>query len=166
VTRSIVIAGGSRGRVSLSKGATISVLPIARRLAAVRSVLLSYAEGRAPDYASKENILRMRAVGTSRVRRLLQRSAYSRSYRLQMSSVAAHPVVHDPAPQDRRRDPLPGGRGSRGGLRLPHRTVNLSDNKVGAGRGKMTVEAAERVGPSGHVFSNEFDPKRLAEPLS
>jgi hypothetical protein len=53
-------------RASLSKGATISVLlPIA---------------------ASKKNILRMRAVGTSWVRRLLQRSAYSRSYRLQMSS--------------------------------------------------------------------------------
>jgi multidrug resistance protein MdtO len=65
------------------------VSPIARRLAAVRSVLLSFAEGRAPDHATKENILRMRTVGTSRVRRLLQRSAYSRSYRLQMSGVAA-----------------------------------------------------------------------------
>lgn len=65
------------------------VLPITERLAAVRSVLLSYAEGRAPDHATKENILRMRTVGTSRVRRLLQRSAYSRSYRLQMSGVAA-----------------------------------------------------------------------------
>ena len=62
MTRSIVIARWIEGRVSLSKGATISVLPIARRLAA-----LFYAEGRAPDYASKENILRMRAVGTSRV---------------------------------------------------------------------------------------------------
>ncbi len=65
------------------------VLPIARRLANVRSVLLSYAEGRAPDNATKRNILRMRAVGTSRIRRLLQRSAYSHSYRLQMSGVAA-----------------------------------------------------------------------------
>ena len=34
------------------------VLPIARRLANVRSVLLSYAEGRAPDNATKRNILR------------------------------------------------------------------------------------------------------------
>jgi multidrug resistance protein MdtO len=65
------------------------VLPITGRLAAVRSVLLSYAEGRAPDHATKQNILRMRTVGTSRVRGLLQRSAYSRSYRLQMSGVAA-----------------------------------------------------------------------------
>jgi multidrug resistance protein MdtO len=65
------------------------VRPITARLAAVRSVLLSYAEGRPPDRATKDNILRMRAVGTSRVRGLLQRSAYSRSYRLQMSGVAA-----------------------------------------------------------------------------
>lgn len=65
------------------------VLPIANRLAAVRSVLLSYAEDRAPDHATKQTILRMRTVGTSRVRRLLQRSAYSRSYRMQMSGVAA-----------------------------------------------------------------------------
>jgi multidrug resistance protein MdtO len=65
------------------------VLPITARLAAVRSVLLSYAEGRAPDQAMKDDILRMRTVGTSRVRRLLQRSTYSRSYRMQMSGVAA-----------------------------------------------------------------------------
>jgi len=41
----------------------------------------------------------------------------------------------------------------------PGRTIA----EVGAGKGKMTVVAAERVGPSGHVFSNEFDPKRLAD---
>jgi multidrug resistance protein MdtO len=65
------------------------VVPITGRLAAVRSVTLSYAEGRAPDHATQKNILRMRTVGTSRVRRFLQRSAYSRSYRMQMSGVAA-----------------------------------------------------------------------------
>jgi ubiquinone/menaquinone biosynthesis C-methylase UbiE len=41
----------------------------------------------------------------------------------------------------------------------PGRTIA----EVGAGHGKMTVAAAERVGPSGHVFSNELDPKRLAD---
>jgi SAM-dependent methyltransferase len=35
--------------------------------------------------------------------------------------------------------------------------------EIGAGKGKMTVSAAERVGPSGHVFSTELDPGRLAE---
>src|SRR5689334_20712222 len=38
----------------------------------------------------------------------------------------------------------------------PGRTIA----EVGAGHGKMT---GERVGPSGHVFSNELDPKRLAD---
>jgi precorrin-6B methylase 2 len=33
--------------------------------------------------------------------------------------------------------------------------------EIGAGKGEMTVAAAERVGPTGHVFSNELDPKRL-----
>jgi SAM-dependent methyltransferase len=41
----------------------------------------------------------------------------------------------------------------------PGRTIA----EVGARHGKMTVAAAERVGPSGHVFSNEVDPKRLAD---
>jgi ubiquinone/menaquinone biosynthesis C-methylase UbiE len=44
----------------------------------------------------------------------------------------------------------------------PGRTIA----EVGAGHGKMTVAAAERVGPSGHVFSNELDPKRLADILA
>jgi ubiquinone/menaquinone biosynthesis C-methylase UbiE len=35
--------------------------------------------------------------------------------------------------------------------------------EVGAGKGKMTVAAAERVGPSGHVLSTELDPDRLAD---
>ena len=41
----------------------------------------------------------------------------------------------------------------------PGRTVA----EIGAGQGKMTVAAAERVGPSGHVFSTELDSKRLAD---
>lgn len=65
------------------------VLPIIARLASVRSVLLSFAEGRSPDRSTKGDLLRQRSVGTSRVRRLLQRSTYSSSYRLQMSGVAA-----------------------------------------------------------------------------
>jgi ubiquinone/menaquinone biosynthesis C-methylase UbiE len=41
----------------------------------------------------------------------------------------------------------------------PGRTIA----EVGAGKGKMTVDAAERVGPSGQVLSTELDPKRLAD---
>jgi len=35
--------------------------------------------------------------------------------------------------------------------------------EVGAGRGEMTMEMAKRLGPSGHVYSTEIDPARLAE---
>ena len=35
--------------------------------------------------------------------------------------------------------------------------------EIGAGKGEMTVAAGERVGPSGHIFSTELDPKRLAD---
>ena len=35
--------------------------------------------------------------------------------------------------------------------------------EVGAGKGKMTIAAAERVGPSGRVLSTELDPNRLAD---
>ena len=35
--------------------------------------------------------------------------------------------------------------------------------EIGAGKGEMTVAAAERVGPSGHVFSTELDSKRMAD---
>lgn len=35
--------------------------------------------------------------------------------------------------------------------------------EIGAGKGEMTVAAAERVGPAGHAFSTELDPRRLAD---
>jgi SAM-dependent methyltransferase len=35
--------------------------------------------------------------------------------------------------------------------------------EIGAGKGEMTFAAAERVSPSGHVFSTELDSKRLAD---
>jgi ubiquinone/menaquinone biosynthesis C-methylase UbiE len=41
----------------------------------------------------------------------------------------------------------------------PGRTIA----EVGAGKGKMTVAAAERVGPSGQVLSTELSPNRLAD---
>jgi len=35
--------------------------------------------------------------------------------------------------------------------------------EIGAGKGEMTVAAAERVSPSGHVFSTELNLQRLAD---
>jgi 16S rRNA C967 or C1407 C5-methylase (RsmB/RsmF family) len=34
---------------------------------------------------------------------------------------------------------------------------------VGAGKGQMTVMMAEKVGPSGYVFSTEIDPRRVEQ---
>ena len=39
----------------------------------------------------------------------------------------------------------------------------MTVGEVGAGRGEMTIEMAKRLGPSGHVYSTELDPARLAE---
>lgn len=33
--------------------------------------------------------------------------------------------------------------------------------EIGAGRGELTVDTAQRVGPSGKVYSNELDPEKL-----
>src|SRR5579864_3735283 len=41
--------------------------------------------------------------------------------------------------------------------------AGLTIAEIGAGKGEMTVGAAQRVGPSGHVFSTELDPKRLPD---
>lgn len=34
--------------------------------------------------------------------------------------------------------------------------------EIGAGAGEMTLDAAERVGPTGHVYTTELDPHKLA----
>ncbi len=63
------------------------VLPVADRLAAIHSVLICYSEGRGVDRSTEEKVVRLGMLGTSRLRRALQRSDYSRQYRAQMSAV-------------------------------------------------------------------------------
>jgi multidrug resistance protein MdtO len=65
------------------------VLPIAQRLAAVETLLASYAAGRQVDSGTEEKIATLEMQGTSTLRRVLQRSDYSAHYRLQMSGVVA-----------------------------------------------------------------------------
>jgi multidrug resistance protein MdtO len=65
------------------------VLPVADRLDAIHSVLICYAEGRLVDRASEEKVVRLGMLGTSSLRRALQRSDYSPQYRAQMSGVVA-----------------------------------------------------------------------------
>ncbi len=63
--------------------------PIAERLAAVHSVLTCYAERRPIDQATGERVIRLGMIGTSTLRRVLERSDYSPQYKTQMSGVAA-----------------------------------------------------------------------------
>jgi len=53
------------------------VLPVAERLAAVESLLASYAAGRQVDSGTEEKIATLEMRGTSRLRRRLRRSDYS-----------------------------------------------------------------------------------------
>ena len=65
------------------------VLPVAERLAGIHSVLLCYSEGRPVDQLTGEKVIRLGMLGTSALRRALQRSDYSPQYRAQMSGVIA-----------------------------------------------------------------------------
>jgi multidrug resistance protein MdtO len=65
------------------------ILPISDRLLAVTNLLTCYAEGRAVDPATQEQILRLETLGTSLLRRSLRRSNYSSEYSVEMGGVAA-----------------------------------------------------------------------------
>lgn len=65
------------------------VVPVADRLAAIHSVLICYAERGSVDQATEEKVIRLGLLGTSTLRRALQRSDYSPQYRAQMSAVVA-----------------------------------------------------------------------------
>ncbi|HEX4170476.1 MAG TPA: FUSC family protein [Bryobacteraceae bacterium] len=72
----------------LSQGSDL-IRPMAERLSSVEEILISYAEGQPIDEATENNITRLTMVGTSRLRRNLQRSSYSAQYREQMGAVLA-----------------------------------------------------------------------------
>jgi multidrug resistance protein MdtO len=65
------------------------VMPVADRLDAIHSVLICYAERGSVDQATEEKVTRLGMLGTSTLRRALQRSDYSLQYRAQMSGVVA-----------------------------------------------------------------------------
>jgi multidrug resistance protein MdtO len=62
---------------------------IADRLSAVESVLACYATDGPTDQATKESVIRLAMLGTSRLRYTLRDSKYSREYREQMGAVVA-----------------------------------------------------------------------------
>ena len=63
------------------------VLPLAERLAAVRSLLLCVADGGPIDPATRKMVATLDARGTSTLRRILRRSGYSTRYCAHMSGV-------------------------------------------------------------------------------
>jgi multidrug resistance protein MdtO len=65
------------------------ILPLSDRLLAVTSLLTCYAEGRAVDPATQDQILRLETLGTSLLRRSLRRSSYSSAYSVEMGGVTA-----------------------------------------------------------------------------
>jgi multidrug resistance protein MdtO len=66
------------------------LLPLTERLSAVEGVLSCYAEGRAPDAATEQKIVRLAMLGTSLLRRILRRSdVLLPQYSAAIGSVAA-----------------------------------------------------------------------------
>jgi len=65
------------------------VAGVADRLAAVKDLLVCFANNRSVDRLTQENVVRLAMVGTSMLRRILQRSAYAPNYVEKMGAVIA-----------------------------------------------------------------------------
>ena len=65
------------------------VAGVADRLAAVQSLLVCFAKNCPADRLTQANVVRLAMVGTSMLRRILQRSAYAPNYAEQMGAVIA-----------------------------------------------------------------------------
>jgi multidrug resistance protein MdtO len=65
------------------------VAGVTDRLAAVQSLLVGFANNRSVDRFTQANVVRLAMVGTSMLRRTLQRSAYAPNYAEQMGAVIA-----------------------------------------------------------------------------
>jgi multidrug resistance protein MdtO len=74
---------------SHSKPGEDIVAGVAERLAAVQDLLVSFAQDCPVDRLTQANVVRLTMVGTSMLRRTLQRSAYASDYAEQMGAVIA-----------------------------------------------------------------------------
>jgi multidrug resistance protein MdtO len=83
----VVITAGVELAFSLIKPGDEIVASVAERLAAMQTLLALYAENRSIDQVTEADVVRLGMVGTSRLRRLLIRSAYSPHYAEQMGAV-------------------------------------------------------------------------------
>jgi multidrug resistance protein MdtO len=103
----LVFAGLSRGDELVS--------PLAERLAAVEDLLDCYSKGESANKETEKRIIHLAMLGTSGLRRILQRSGYAPHYAEQMGAVVVligrlvdiaanptHPVIYN-SDEDRRR---------------------------------------------------------------
>jgi multidrug resistance protein MdtO len=84
----IVVTAGVELAFARLQPADEVVLLITERLSAVENLLTCYADGRAADSATEENVLRLEILGTSLLRRILRRSDHSPPYSAIMGGVA------------------------------------------------------------------------------
>jgi multidrug resistance protein MdtO len=85
----VVVTVGVEILFSRTKPGEDIVAGVADRLAAVQHVLVCFAENCSVDRLTQANVARLAMVGTSMLRRTLQRSAYASDYAEQMGAVIA-----------------------------------------------------------------------------
>jgi len=85
----VVITVGVEILFSRIKPGEDIVAGVADRLAAVENLLVCFAKNCSADRLTQANVVRLAMVGTSMLRRILQRSAYAPNYAEQMGAVIA-----------------------------------------------------------------------------
>jgi multidrug resistance protein MdtO len=85
----IVVTAGVEILFSRIKPGEDIVAGVVDRLAAVENLLVCFAENCPVDQLTQANVVRLAMVGTSMLRRILQRSAYAPNYAEQMGAVIA-----------------------------------------------------------------------------
>ena len=85
----VVVTVGVEMLFSRIKPGQDVVTGVAERLGAVENLLLCFAENCPVDQLTQANVVRLAMVGTSMLRRILQRSAYAPNYAEQMGAVIA-----------------------------------------------------------------------------
>jgi multidrug resistance protein MdtO len=85
----VVVTVGVEILFSRTKPGEDIVAGVAGRLAAVKNLLVCFANNRSVDRLTQADVVQLAMVGTSMLRRILQRSAYAPNYAEQMGAVIA-----------------------------------------------------------------------------
>jgi multidrug resistance protein MdtO len=85
----VVVTVGVEILFSRTKPGEDIIVGVADRLAAVEDLLVCFANDCPANQSTQANVMRLATVGTSMLRRILQRSAYAQNYAEQMGAVIA-----------------------------------------------------------------------------